>query len=107
MIEQAEILEDDADAAAQQRQFAARDGRNVAVEHADQAARRLQRHEQQAQKRRLAGARGAGQELERLFRNVEGQVPEDFRAHAVTQTDIFKMNQRAAQSVRGFDRMTC
>ncbi|MNL56929.1 hypothetical protein D3C87_1804530 [compost metagenome] len=64
MIEQAKVLEDDADAPAQHREFFARDRRNVAVEHPDQAACRLQREEKKPQQRGLAGARRTRQELE-------------------------------------------
>ena len=56
VIEQAEVLEHDADAAAQHRQRVLAQRRGVVIEQADQAARRPQRQEQQAQQRRLAGA---------------------------------------------------
>ena len=93
VIEQAKILEDDADAPAQHRQLVARDRRNLAVEGADDAARRLERQEKQAQKRRLAGAGRPRQELEGPARNIEGQVAEDLRPHPVAQSDILEMNQ--------------
>ncbi len=82
MVEKAEILEDDADAATQQRQLRAGDIGNVAAEHADQTAGRLQRHEEQAQQRGLAGAGRARQKLEGLFgmskvrsRRISGPMP--------------------------------
>lgn len=40
-------------------------------------------HEKHPQQRRLASARWTRQELKGFLRNVEGQVPEDFRAHDV------------------------
>lgn len=95
MIEQPEILKDDADAAAQHGQLAAR-MRDIAVEHADIAACGLQRHQQQAQERGFTGTGRAGQKLERTLGNVEGHVPQDFGAHAVTQPDIFEMDQRTS-----------
>ena len=93
VIEQAEILENDADPAAQQRHFLGRDRRDILAEHGDQAARRFQRHEQQAQQRSLAGARRAGQELERPRCNVEADITQNLRAHPIAQTDILKTNQ--------------
>ncbi len=57
MVEEAELLEDDADAPAHQRQLLARNIRDIAAKHADQAAGRLQRQEEKPEKRRLAGAR--------------------------------------------------
>ena len=56
MIEQAEILEHDADAAAQRRAAVLGQGGGIVIEHRDQAARRLERQEQHAQQRGLAGA---------------------------------------------------
>jgi hypothetical protein len=94
VVEQAEILEHDADAAAQERQFAAGDSRPVLAEDGDQPARRAQRQEEQAQQRRLARAGRAGQELEGAFGDVEGDVPQDLRPHPVSQPDIFEANQR-------------
>src|SRR5208282_776046 len=64
VVQQPEILEDDADASPQARPAILTQGRRVMVEHADQAARRPQRQQHQAQQRGLAGAGRAGEELE-------------------------------------------
>ena len=90
MVEQAEILEHDADAAADVRQVAAGERGGVAAEHADQPARRLQRQKQQAQQRGLAGAGGASQKLERVWLYPEGEILQDFRSRTVSQTDILE-----------------
>ncbi|CCF21146.1 protein of unknown function [Pseudorhizobium banfieldiae] len=97
VVEQAEILEHDADAPAQHRQLVAGYLRQVAPEHADQAAGRLQRHEEQPQECRLPGAGRPREELERLLRDVEGHVPKNLRAHPVTEADVFEMNQKETQ----------
>ena len=74
---------------------------HFAAEHRDQAARRLQRQEEQADQRRLAGAGRAGQELERLRRDVEGQVAQHFRPHAVAQADVFEADQGVVRCPAG------
>jgi hypothetical protein len=94
VIKQPEILEDDADPAAQQRQFVARDHGDVAVEHANQSACRFERHEQQAHQRGLARTRRSGQELKRFLRDVKAEIAQDLGSHAIAQPDIFEMDQR-------------
>ncbi len=93
MVEQAKILEDDADAAAQIGDRILAEARGVAVEQADEAARRLQRQQDETQQGRLAGARRAGEELKRLRPDLETDVLQDFSSHSVSQTDIFKSDQ--------------
>ena len=90
MVEQAEILEHDADAAAQSRHRVARQRRDVMAELGDQPARRLERQEQQAQQRGLAGAGGAGEELEGMRLDAEREVAQDLRPHAVAQAHILE-----------------
>src|SRR4029453_16995096 len=63
-------------------------------EHAHEAARRRHRQEQEAQKRRLAGTRRAGEEAEFARRQNEGDLPEDFRPVPIAQAHILKSNQR-------------
>ena len=67
-----------------------RQGRDVVAEQGDQAARRLQRQEQQPQQRGLAGAGRAGEELERMRLDAEGEVAQDLRPQAVAQADILE-----------------
>ena len=89
MVEQPEVLEDDADAAAQGGAAILAQRRGVLVEHRDQTARRPQRQEQQAKQRSLAGARRPGQELERMPFNAEGDVAQNLRTNPA-QADIFE-----------------
>src|SRR5947209_3462375 len=83
MIEQAEILEDDADAAPEPGDRVLVERGRLFAEQADQSARRLQRQENELQQRRLAGAGGAGQELKALRLDVEAEIVEDLVAHPV------------------------
>src|SRR5580692_4066389 len=90
VVEQAEILEHQADAAAQRGAAVLGERRRILVEHGDQAAGRLERQEQHPQQRGLAGARGAGEELERFGVDAEGQVAQNLGASPVAQADIFE-----------------
>src|SRR5262245_37512465 len=90
MVEQTEVLEHDADAAAQGRQRILAQAADVVTEQADEAAARLERDEQQAQQRALSGTRRAGQELERVGLDAKGQVPQDFGPQAVTQANVLE-----------------
>src|SRR5690606_31400955 len=56
--------------------------------------RRLERHEEQTQERGLARARGAAQELEGPLGQMERDVTEDLRTHAVSQTYVLEANHR-------------
>ena len=71
VIEQAKVLEHDADAPAQLRAFCARDTAHILIEEVNFAARWVQRHEQQTQKRTLAGARRPGKKVERARPQME------------------------------------
>ena len=68
------------------------------VEHGDQAARRPQRQEQQPQQRRLAGARGPGEELERMRLDLEIEVAQDLRSQPVAQADILESDHAVLPS---------
>ena len=72
VIQQAEILEHDADAPAQHRHLVRIEGGDIPPEQGDETARGLQRQEQKAHEGGLAGARGAGEKLERM-----GWMPKD------------------------------
>src|SRR5262245_66655696 len=85
VIEQAEILEHDADAAAQGGQRVLAQAADVMTEQADEAAAGLERDEQQAQQRALSRARRAGEELQRVGLDAKGQVPQDFGPQAIAQ----------------------
>src|SRR5580693_3938456 len=90
MVEQPKILEHQADAAAQRGAAVLGQRRRILVEHGDQATGRLERQEQHAQQRGLAGARGAGEELKRLWVDAEGQVAQNLGASPIAQADIFE-----------------
>ena len=90
VVEQPEILKDDADAAAQRRAAVLAQRRGVVVEHGDQAARRLERQEQHAQQRGLAGARWPGEELEGVALDAEAEVAQNLRAEPIAQADILE-----------------
>src|SRR5581483_8353845 len=64
MVEQAEVLKHDADAAAKRGQCVLVQRRHVVAELGDQSTRRLEREEQKPQQRGLTGARRSGEELE-------------------------------------------
>src|SRR5215211_3970429 len=63
VVEQPEILENDADAPAQRRQCILAKRRDIMAEQGDEPAGRPERQEQESQQRGLAGARRSGQEL--------------------------------------------
>ena len=80
------------------------DADDVAAEERDQPAGRLHGQEDQPQQRRLAGARRAGQELERVRLDREGEVAQDLRPHAVAHADILELNHRPLGGERAIDR---
>src|SRR3954453_18463263 len=86
VIEQAKILEHDPDAPPQRRQRILAQRRDVMAEQRDQPARRPQREEQETQQRALAGAGGAGEELERTGVDAEGEVAQDLGTEAIAQS---------------------
>src|SRR6185503_6374202 len=98
VVEQAKILQHDADALAHAGNLILAEQRDVLAEQIDEAARRPDRQEQQAQQRRLAGAGGAGEKLEGMRRNQESKVAQNLRAEPVPQTDIFEPNQAQLRS---------
>ena len=90
MVEQAKVLEDDADAAAERRHVGAFQTGGVLAENGNETARRLEVEEQQADQRRLAGAGRAGQELEGMGGDREGQIAQHLPPRSIAEADIFK-----------------
>src|SRR6516165_5334327 len=90
MIEQSKILEHDADAAAEFSSARRGEVRHVLAQDVDQTPRRPERHEQQAQQRRLACARRPGEEMKRSRKHMKRNVAQDLWAGAVAQPNIFK-----------------
>src|SRR5438132_13152821 len=84
MVKQPEILKYDADAPPHACQRVLAEGSDIVAEQRDQSARGPQREEQQAQERSLAGAGGAGDELERPRIDTEREIAQDLGTEAVT-----------------------
>ena len=93
VVEQPEVLEHDADPPPQRRQFRPLQRCHVMAEHGDEAARRAVGKVHEAKQRRLAGAAGAGQEMERPRFQCEADIAQHFRPGAVAHADILETNQ--------------
>ena len=93
MIEQAKVLQHDADTRAQIGNRVLAEQRDVVTEQVDQSARRPQRQKQQPQQRGFPGAGRAGEELEGMGGNLETEVAQNLRAEPVAQTYIFEPDQ--------------
>ncbi len=92
MVEQAEFLEDDADAPPERRQFRTGQRRDVLPEHGDEAARRAVCQKHELQQRCLARAGRTRQEMEGGRREVEAHIAQHLRSHAVAKPDILEAN---------------
>jgi hypothetical protein len=92
MIEKAEFLEHHAHAPPEAGELVLGDLGDILPEEGDQAARRLDREQDQPQERGLAGSRGAGEELEGIGLDGKGQVAQDLGPHAVTHAHILEMH---------------
>jgi hypothetical protein len=88
VIDQAEILENHTQTAAEGRQLRARLGDYIASEHADRAARRTLREIEQFQQRGLARPARAGEEIEPTGKQSEGQIAQNLTVRAVAKADI-------------------
>jgi hypothetical protein len=99
MVEQAEILEDDADPPAERGQLVLLQRRGILAEDRDQAARGFQGKLEQADQRGLAGARRPGQELKRLRRDLKAQIAQYFRPNAVAEPDILESDQNVCPAM--------
>jgi hypothetical protein len=93
MIQQAEILKNDAYASAQTRDLSGKKIIRHPTKKIDKAACRLKSQQHEPQQSCLARSRRSGQKLKRLRLNLKRNVPENFWAHPVTQADIFESNQ--------------
>ena len=93
MLDQPEILEDDADPPPERRHLSPRRGRDLAAEERDQAARGTLGEIDQLQQARFAGAAGAGEEVEGAGLEMERDIAEYFRPRAVSHPDILETNQ--------------
>ena len=86
--QQAEILEDDADAPPQQSKCRPRRRADVGAEQDQPAAAGPGCHVENPQQRRLARAAGANQEMERARCQVHRDLVEDLRPRPVAQGDL-------------------
>ena len=96
VVDEAEILEDDADPAAEAGQALPRHGDDVLAEQFDQAAARPLGEVEQFEQRGLAGARRAGEEVEAAVAQREAEVRQRLRPRAVAQADIVELDDAAA-----------
>src|SRR5258707_6429592 len=101
VIEQAKVLQHDADPLAQARDLVLAEQRDVVAEQIDQPAGRPQRQEQQPQQRGLAGAGGPGEKLEGVGGDQETKVAQNLRTQSVTQSNVFEPNQAQLRSMWG------
>ena len=92
MVEQPEILIDDADAPPDIGQFVARDGGEVPLEDIDQAPGRPMGQIHQFQQGRLARPACPHQEVKGARFQFERDIAQDFGARAIPHADIFEPN---------------
>ena len=92
MPDQAEILEDDADAPAKCGQRVARSLAQFLAEQLDPAAGRTLREVEQFEQRGLPGAGRSGEEIEPALREPEVEVAQDFGTRAVAQADAVEFD---------------
>ena len=90
VVDQAELLEDDADSSAQRRQLQARNRRHVPVEQVDGPAARPQRQIEEPKQRRLAGAGRPGEKVEGSRRQLEAEAGQHFGSMAVPSRDVLE-----------------
>src|SRR6185312_2275363 len=95
MFDQAEILEHDADLAAQRRQLAPGRRGDVATEQRDEAARRPLGQIHELQQAGLAGAAGPGEEVEGTGCELHADVAQHLGPRAIPHADILETNQGA------------
>src|SRR5262249_31699720 len=90
VVEQPEILKHDADAPPQRSEVVLAERGGIVAEQRDQPPRGPQRKEQQTQKRGLAGARGAGEELKRTRLDANRKLPARLGPLAIAQPSVLE-----------------
>ena len=93
VIEQAEILEHDADAAAQIRPLRRRILGNISAEEIDKSAAWPQGHEQKPEKRCFPRPRRASQKVKGAGLQMEIDVAQNFLPDSIPETDAFEINK--------------
>jgi hypothetical protein len=96
MMDEPEILEDDADPAAEARQPLPRHGDDVLVEQLDQPPARPLGEIEQLEKRGLARARRPGEEVEAAVTKREAEVRKRLRPRPIAQPDIVELDDVGA-----------
>jgi hypothetical protein len=102
--DQPEILEDDADAAAEAGQALTRQRHHILPEQADDAAARPLGKVEELQERGLSRARCAGQEIEAAAMQGEADVRQRFTVQTIAQADIFELDDRRHASMNARKR---
>lgn len=96
MIEQAELLKDDADASPKRRQRLSGSRRYVLAEQGDAPARRTQTEINQFQERRFSSAGRPGQEAKLAFAKAEIDVAKAFRAAIISKPYALELDDHDA-----------
>jgi hypothetical protein len=100
MIEESEILEDNADAAPKMGAVLFAECRRVMFEHADQAAGWPQRHQHKPEQGCLAGPRRPSEELKGMVLDSEIEVAQHLAAETIAQPDILELNHAVLRGER-------
>ena len=107
MVEQAEILEHDADAALQAAGLGAVELRRVAAENHDPATRDRLGQGQDAQQRGLAGDARPHEEVEAAGGKAQPDVAQHLGTVAVAHRDVLKLHETARARRRANCRPSC
>ena len=94
MVQQAEILEDHADLAAQRGHLGPAERADILPQDRQKAARRAQAQMHHVQEGGLAGAAGAGQEMKAAGLDRDTDVLQYLGADAIPESDIIKTDHR-------------
>ena len=99
VVEQAEILKNDPNAASEPRAPLGRKLPDILPKNENEPPGRPERHEEKAQKRGFPSSRRSGQKMKGPGKHVEGDIAQDFRARAVAQSDIVKADHPCSLSL--------
>jgi hypothetical protein len=90
MVQEAEILEDRADPPSDRRQIVLGQLHDVLAKDADRSPSRPEGQHHEPHEGSFAGAGRAGKKLKALRFDGKIEVADNFRPHAVAQTDVFE-----------------
>jgi hypothetical protein len=97
VADQPKVLENNADPAPEAGEALARHGDDIFAEQPDEAPARPLRQIKEPQQRGLAGPRRPGKEVEASLAKRKAEVRKRFRAGAVSQADVFELDDVAAR----------